>query len=38
MKNVSGIAADAAASIVERLTGSAPDKAAVERAVSASIN
>ena len=38
MKNVSGIASDAAASIVERLTGSAPDKAAVERAVSASIN
>jgi F-type H+-transporting ATPase subunit b len=38
MKNVSAIAADAAGSIVERLTGVAPDKAAVERAVSASIN
>jgi F-type H+-transporting ATPase subunit b len=38
MKNVGTIAADAASSIVERLTGAAPDKAAVERAVSASIN
>ena len=38
MKNVSSIATDAASSIVERLIGSAPDKAAVERAVSASIN
>jgi len=38
MKNVSSIAADAASSIIERLTGAAPDKAAVERAVSASIN
>lgn len=38
MKNVSGIASEAASSIVERLTGSAPDKAAIERAVSASLN
>ncbi len=38
MKNVGGIAAEAASSIVERLTGSAPDKAAVERAVSQAIN
>lgn len=38
MKNVGAIAADAASSIVERLIGSAPDKAAVERAVSQSIN
>jgi len=38
MKNVGAIATDAAASIVERLTGSAPDKAVVERAVSATIN
>jgi F-type H+-transporting ATPase subunit b len=38
MKNVSAIATDAAGSIIERLTGSAPDKAAIERAVSASIN
>jgi F-type H+-transporting ATPase subunit b len=38
MKNVSGIAAEAAGSIVERLTGTAPDKAAIERAVSASLN
>jgi F-type H+-transporting ATPase subunit b len=38
MKNVSGIAAEAAGSIVERLTGTAPDKAAIERAVAASLN
>ncbi|HVT54933.1 MAG TPA: F0F1 ATP synthase subunit B [Xanthobacteraceae bacterium] len=38
MKNVSSIASDAAASIVERLTGISPDKAAVERAVSTSLN
>jgi F-type H+-transporting ATPase subunit b len=38
MKNVHAIAADAAGSIVERLTGVSPDRAAVERAVSASLN
>jgi F-type H+-transporting ATPase subunit b len=38
MKNVSGIATEAAGSIVERLTGAAPDKAAIERAVAASLN
>lgn len=38
MKNVSGIATEAASSIVERLTGAAPDKAAIERAVSTSLN
>lgn len=38
MKNVNAIASDAAASIVERLTGISPDKAAVERAVSTSLN
>lgn len=38
MKNVHGIAVDAASAIVERLTGSAADKPAVERAVSRAIN
>lgn len=38
MKNVSSIASEAAGSIVERLTGTAPDKAAIERAVAATLN
>ena len=38
MKNVRGIAVDAAAAIVERLTGTAPAKPAVERAVDQAIN
>jgi F-type H+-transporting ATPase subunit b len=38
MKNVNSIASDATLSIVERLTGISPDKAAVERAVSTSLN
>ena len=37
MSNVRGIAADAAASIVQRLTGVVPDGASVERAVDASL-
>ncbi len=37
MSNVRGIAADAAASIVQRLTGTAPDKKSVESAVDASL-
>jgi F-type H+-transporting ATPase subunit c len=37
-KNVHGIAVDAASAIVERLTGSVPEKPAVERAVSQAIN
>jgi F-type H+-transporting ATPase subunit b len=38
MKNVRGIAIDAAGAIVERLTGAAPAKPAVERAVDLAIN
>jgi len=38
MKNVRGIAIDAAGAIVERLTGAVPAKAAVERAVGQAIN
>jgi F-type H+-transporting ATPase subunit b len=38
MKNVRGIAIDAAGAIVERLTGAAPAKPAVERAVDQAIN
>jgi F-type H+-transporting ATPase subunit b len=38
MKNVRGIAFDAAGAIVERLTGLAPAKPAVERAVDRAIN
>lgn len=38
MKNVHGIAVDAASAIVERLTGNVPEKPAVERAVSQAIN
>lgn len=37
MSNVRGIAADAAASIVQRLTGTAPDGKSVESAVDASL-
>jgi F-type H+-transporting ATPase subunit b len=37
MKNVRGIAADAAAAIVQRLTGLAPDAKAVKKAVDASL-
>ncbi len=37
MRNVRGIAADAAAAIVQRLTGLAPDGKAVESAVDASL-
>ncbi|MFX8496826.1 hypothetical protein ABTL88_19145, partial [Acinetobacter baumannii] len=37
MGNVKSIAADAAAAIVQRLTGAAPDAAAVTRAVDASL-
>jgi len=37
MGNVRGIASDAAAAIVQRLTGSAPDSSAVARAVEASL-
>jgi F-type H+-transporting ATPase subunit b len=37
MRNVRGIAADAAAAIVQRLTGVAPEAASVERAVDASL-
>jgi F-type H+-transporting ATPase subunit b len=37
MKNVRGIAADAAGAIVQRLTGAAPDGKAVEAAVDASL-
>ena len=37
MSNVRGIAADAAGAIVQRLTGTAPDKKAVARAVDASL-
>jgi F-type H+-transporting ATPase subunit b len=37
MSNVRGIAADAAASIVQRLTGTAPDGKSVEAAVDASL-
>jgi F-type H+-transporting ATPase subunit b len=37
MRNVRGIAADAAAAIVQRLTGIAPDGASVNRAVDASL-
>jgi F-type H+-transporting ATPase subunit b len=37
MRNVRGIAADAAAAIVQRLTGVAPDGASVNRAVDASL-
>ena len=37
MKNVRGIAADAASAIVQRLTGTAPDGKAVEAAVDASL-
>jgi F-type H+-transporting ATPase subunit b len=38
MKNVRGIAIDAASAIVERLTGAAPAKQALERAVDQAIN
>jgi len=38
MKNVRGIAVDAASAIVERLTGHAPAKPALERAVDQTIN
>ncbi len=38
MKNVRGIAIDAAGAIVERLTGTAPGKAALERAVDQAVN
>src|SRR5712691_1064615 len=38
MKNVRGIAVDAASAIVERITGAAPAKPAVERAVDQAIN
>jgi len=38
MKNVRGIAIEAAGAIVERLTGAAPAKAAIERAVDQIIN
>ncbi|WP_407178200.1 F0F1 ATP synthase subunit B' [Bradyrhizobium sp. STM 3562] len=37
MRNVRGIAADAATSIVQRLTGIAPDKKAIDSAVDASL-
>jgi F-type H+-transporting ATPase subunit b len=37
MSNVRGIAADAAAAIVQQLTGTLPDRAAVDRAVDASL-
>jgi F-type H+-transporting ATPase subunit b len=37
MRNVRGIAADAAAAIVQRLTGLAPDGKSVENAVDASL-
>jgi F-type H+-transporting ATPase subunit b len=37
MSNVRGIAADAAAAIVQRLTGTVPDGNSVERAVDASL-
>ena len=37
MSNVRGIAADAAGAIVQRLTGTAPDTAAVKKAVDASL-
>jgi F-type H+-transporting ATPase subunit b len=37
MRNVRGIAADAAAAIVQRLTGIAPDGTSVNRAVDASL-
>ena len=37
MSNVRGIATDAAAAIVQRLTGVAPDSASVGRAVDASL-
>jgi F-type H+-transporting ATPase subunit b len=37
MRNVRGIAADAAAAIVQRLTGIAPDKKSVDAAVKASL-
>ena len=37
MSNVRGIAADAAAAIVQRLTGTVPETAAVERAVDATL-
>ena len=37
MRNVKSIAADAAGAIVQRLTGTAPDKAAVKKAVDASL-
>jgi F-type H+-transporting ATPase subunit b len=37
MRNVRGIAADAAAAIVQRLTGIMPDSSAVDRAVDASL-
>lgn len=38
MQSVHGIAVDAASAIVERLTGRAPERPAIERAVSQSIN
>ena len=38
MKNVRGIAIDAAGAIIERLTGMAPARPAVERAVDQAIN
>ena len=38
MRNVRGIAIDAAGAIVERLTGAVPAKPAVERAVDQAIN
>ena len=37
MSNVRGIAADAAAAIVQRLTGIAPDSKSVDTAVEASL-
>jgi F-type H+-transporting ATPase subunit b len=37
MSNVRGIAADAAAAIVQQLTGKAPDGKTVDRAVDASL-
>jgi F-type H+-transporting ATPase subunit b len=37
MSNVRGIAADAAAAIVQRLTGTAPDSKSVASAVDASL-
>jgi F-type H+-transporting ATPase subunit b len=37
MRNVRGIAAEAAAAIVQRLAGIAPDRKSIERAVDASL-